>query len=48
FPAAERLARFVPYLMIWYVLAVIATVWLTMALYEKRLKRLNVVRQLQG
>lgn len=47
FPAAERLARFVPYLMIWYVAAVIATVWITMMIYEKRLKRLNVVRQLQ-
>ncbi len=47
FPAAERLARFVPYLMIWYVIAVIATVWLTMLIYEKKLKKLKVVRQLQ-
>ncbi|MBI2575371.1 hypothetical protein HYV82_05800 [Candidatus Woesearchaeota archaeon] len=47
FPAAERLARFVPYLMIWYVLAVIATVWLTMLIYEKKLRNLNVVKRLQ-
>ncbi|MBI2142553.1 hypothetical protein HYU15_03645 [Candidatus Woesearchaeota archaeon] len=47
FPAAERLARFVPYLMIWYVIAVIATVWLTMLIYEKKLKNLKVVKQLQ-